>query len=199
MIPSLYRKATIAYVPQKPWLMNASLQENILFGRQIDHKRYQRVLQACSLKPDILILPAGDQTEIGEKVRRETGGVEIWVEGERGAGEQDYIVHLHTNTICFPQGINLSGGQKQRICIARALYSSAEVVVLDDPLSALDPHVGAHIFEDGILKFLLKIHHRTVILVTHQLQYLEHAHSVSTCVSAMRREDLSTMCCRTFT
>ena len=77
------------------------------------------------------------------------------------------------------QEINLSGGQKQRICIARAMYSRADVVVLDDPLSALDPHVGAHIFDDGILKFLLK-RRRTVILVTHQLQYLEHAHSVST-------------------
>ena len=86
---------------------------------------------------------------------------------------------LYSWLCCALQGINLSGGQKQRICIARAMYSRADVVVLDDPLSALDPHVGAHIFDDGILKFLLK-RRRTVILVTHQLQYLEHAHSVST-------------------
>ncbi len=76
------------------------------------------------------------------------------------------------------QGINLSGGQKQRICIARAMYSHADVLILDDPLSALDPHVGAHIFDDGIIKFALK-RKRTVILVTHQLQYLGYANSVS--------------------
>lgn len=48
------------------------------------------------------------------------------------------------------QGINLSGGQKQRISLARAAYSSADVYLLDDPLSAVDAHVGKHIFESVI-------------------------------------------------
>ncbi|CAN0423120.1 unnamed protein product, partial [Laminaria digitata] len=51
-------------------------------------------------------LPAGDETEIGEK------------------------------------GINLSGGQKQRVSLARAAYADADVYILDDPLSAVDSHVG---------------------------------------------------------
>ena len=55
------RKVTIAYVPQKPWLMNASLQDNILFGQTMEPRRYKRVLQACSLNPDISILPAGER------------------------------------------------------------------------------------------------------------------------------------------
>ena len=46
------------------------------------------------------------------------------------------------------KGVNLSGGQKQRIAIARAVYADADIYVLDDPLSAVDVHVGAHIFRN---------------------------------------------------
>nr|XP_022339096.1 ATP-binding cassette sub-family C member 9-like isoform X1 [Crassostrea virginica] len=130
--------ARIAYVPQKPWLLNATLKENIIFGQPYNANRYSKVITACALQPDIDSLPAGDQTEIGEK------------------------------------GINLSGGQKQRISIARALYSNADTVILDDPLSALDAHVGKHVFEDAIVKRLVR-RKRTVILVSHQLQYISHS------------------------
>ena len=48
------------------------------------------------------------------------------------------------------QGINLSGGQKQRVSLARAVYQEADVYFLDDPLSAVDSHVGKHIFDQVI-------------------------------------------------
>lgn len=67
------------------------------------------------------------------------------------------------------KGITLSGGQKQRIALARAVYNDADVYLLDDPLSAVDAHVGRHLFDaciDGQLKG------KTRILATHQTQYL---------------------------
>lgn len=65
--------------------------------------------------------------------------------------------------------INLSGGQKQRVNLARAVYSNSDIVLLDDPLSAVDSHVGQHLFTECIRGIL---RHKTIIFVTHQLQYL---------------------------
>ncbi|KAF2361957.1 ABC transporter-like [Trinorchestia longiramus] len=69
------------------------------------------------------------------------------------------------------KGINLSGGQKQRVSLARAVYSDFDIFMLDDPLSAVDSHVGKHIFTkvigpEGILK------DKTRLLVTHSISYL---------------------------
>ncbi|KAJ0012653.1 hypothetical protein NQD34_016987 [Periophthalmus magnuspinnatus] len=129
---------SVAYAAQKSWLLNATVEENITFGSPFNKQRYKAVIEACSLQPDIDLLPFGDQTEIGER------------------------------------GINLSGGQRQRICVARALYQNTNIVFLDDPFSALDIHLSDHLMQEGILKFL-QDDKRTVVLVTHKLQYLIHA------------------------
>ncbi|XP_067673483.1 multidrug resistance-associated protein 1-like isoform X3 [Haliotis asinina] len=128
-------KGSVAYVSQQPWIQNATLKDNVVFGESVDEAAYRKVVRACALEPDIEMLPAGDQTEIGEK------------------------------------GINLSGGQKQRVAIARAVYQDTDVYLLDDPLSAVDSHVGKHIFDhvigpDGMLSG------KTRILVTHGISYL---------------------------
>ncbi|XP_039625641.1 ATP-binding cassette sub-family C member 9 isoform X1 [Polypterus senegalus] len=129
---------SVAYATQKSWLLNATVEDNITFGSPFNKQRYKAVIDACSLQPDIDLLPFGDQTEIGER------------------------------------GINLSGGQRQRICVARALYQNTNIVFLDDPFSALDIHLSDHLMQEGILKFL-QDDKRTVVLVTHKLQYLVHA------------------------
>eukprot|EP00943_MAST-04B_sp_MAST-4B-sp1_P001402 g1402.t1 len=67
------------------------------------------------------------------------------------------------------RGINLSGGQKARVGFARAVYQDRDIYLLDDPLSAVDAHVGLHIFEKCILGSLKS---KTVLLVTNALQYI---------------------------
>ncbi|XP_069474938.1 ATP-binding cassette sub-family C member 5 isoform X2 [Ambystoma mexicanum] len=130
---SIAVNGTFAYVAQQAWILNATLRENILFGKEFEEERYNSVLNVCSLRPDLAILPNSDLTEIGER------------------------------------GANLSGGQRQRISLARALYSDRSIYILDDPLSALDAHVGNHIFNTAIKKHLKS---KTVLFITHQLQYL---------------------------
>ncbi|XP_011343424.1 multidrug resistance-associated protein 1 isoform X3 [Ooceraea biroi] len=134
-------KGSIAYVSQQPWIQNATLQDNVLFGKALNKSLYNRVIEACALSPDLKMLPAGDQTEIGEK------------------------------------GINLSGGQKQRVALARAVYNDSDNYFLDDPLSAVDSHVGKHIFENvlgpnGLLK------KKTRVLVTHGITYLPEVDNI---------------------
>ncbi|KAL6549356.1 hypothetical protein OROHE_008473 [Orobanche hederae] len=63
-----------AYVPQSPWIQSGKIVDNILFGREMDHERYDRVLEACSLKKDLDILSSGDQMIIGERGINLSGG-----------------------------------------------------------------------------------------------------------------------------
>ncbi|XP_036439199.1 canalicular multispecific organic anion transporter 1-like [Colossoma macropomum] len=148
---SINIKGNVAYVPQQAWIQNATLKDNILFGSDLDENKFQRVVKACALEPDLELLPGGVLTEIGEK------------------------------------GINLSGGQKQRVSLARAAYSSADVYLLDDPLSAVDSHVGKHLFERVIgPKGLLK--NKTRILVTHGISFLPYVDEIVVLVDGVVSE-----------
>ncbi|KAH8816370.1 putative ABC bile acid transporter [Xylogone sp. PMI_703] len=123
--------SSIAFVAQIPWIENASIKDNIIFGLPYDELRYNKVVDACALRKDLDMLTDGEQTEIGAN------------------------------------GINLSGGQRWRVTFARALYSRAGILVLDDIFSAVDAHVGRHIFEKGLTGELGA--GRTRILVTHHV------------------------------
>eukprot|EP00923_Selenidium_pygospionis_P000389 GHVN01000727.1.p1 GENE.GHVN01000727.1~~GHVN01000727.1.p1 ORF type:complete len:1703 (+),score=255.01 GHVN01000727.1:12362-17470(+) len=70
----LYKQGSIAYVAQTPWIQNATLKENILFGSPFDHQWYEEVIDACALRRDLEIIPSGDATEIGEKGVNLSGG-----------------------------------------------------------------------------------------------------------------------------
>lgn len=128
----------IAYCGQ-PWVQNATVENNITFGSPFDKEWYKQVITACSLTRDFEILPAGDQTEVGER------------------------------------GITLSGGQKARINLARAVYRNAEIILLDDVLSAVDAHVGKFIMDECIIDLLRG---KTRVLATHQLSMIDAADRV---------------------
>lgn len=84
---------------------------------------------------------------------------------------EDFVNFPHgDNTWIGENGINLSGGQKARLNLARAVYSNADIFLLDDPLSAVDAHVGREINDKCINGYLSG---KTVILVTHQFQYIQ--------------------------
>ena len=129
---------SIAYCDQRPWIVNATVKDNILFGKEYDADRFNKAIFAACMTDDLKILSAGVETEIGER------------------------------------GINLSGGQKARVALARAVYNNADIYLLDDPLSAVDAHVGEHIFSkcikgDGSGSGL---EGKTRFLVTHHLHVL---------------------------
>lgn len=125
--------ASRAFCPQYAWIQNATVRDNIIFGKEYKSKWYNAVVDACALRPDLDMLPNGDKTEIGER------------------------------------GITVSGGQKQRMNIARAIYFDADIVLMDDPLSAVDAHVGRHIMDNAICGLLKD---KCRILATHQLHVL---------------------------
>jgi len=124
---------SFSYCSQQAWIQNATVRDNILFGKEYHEEYYKKVIDICALTHDLEIFPDGDMTEIGER------------------------------------GINLSGGQKQRINLARAVYFNSDIILMDDPLSAVDAHVSRTLFDNCIHGALAD---KTRILVTHQLHVL---------------------------
>lgn len=123
--------SAIAYVAQIPWIENATIKDNILFGLPYSESRYRKVLFACALTKDLEMLPDGELTDIGAN------------------------------------GVNLSGGQRWRVSFARALYSRAGILIMDDIFSALDAQTGRHVYEHALTGELGQ--GRTRILVTHHV------------------------------
>lgn len=122
-----------AYVSQPPWIEDATVRDNILFGTPLDETRYRQTLSACALLQDFSVLSNGDQTMAGQG------------------------------------GSSLSGGQKWRVALARALYSTAQVLVLEDVISAVDAPIARHICDKALQGELAS--GRTIILATHRPEY----------------------------
>ncbi|CAG2120625.1 unnamed protein product, partial [Medioppia subpectinata] len=78
-------------------------------------------------------------------------------------------------TLVGERGLALSGGQKARLSLARALYHSADIYLLDDPLSAVDTRVAKHIYQKCCVEYLKD---KVTILVTHSIQFLKDAHQI---------------------
>lgn len=144
----LPREQGVAYVSQTPWLQNATIRDNIIFGSGYDEKRYKAVLEACALAADIEMFNMGDLTEVGER------------------GKPPLRPALRNGSTHISLGVTLSGGQKARLALARAVYSPTKIVLLDDVLSALDAGTVRTVVQRCIKGEVLR--DRTVVLATHQ-------------------------------
>eukprot|EP00743_Colponemidia_sp_Colp-15_P007238 GILK01007815.1.p1 GENE.GILK01007815.1~~GILK01007815.1.p1 ORF type:complete len:1347 (-),score=258.26 GILK01007815.1:45-4052(-) len=85
---------TVSFCSQNPWIVNASVRDNILFGRPFDQNRYDEVIEACALQRDLSILSAGDMTEIGERGINLSGGQKARVSLARAVYANTDIVVL---------------------------------------------------------------------------------------------------------
>nr|WP_272902974.1 SmdA family multidrug ABC transporter permease/ATP-binding protein [Xenorhabdus sp. Sc-CR9] len=132
-------RSRLAIVNQTPFLFSDTVAGNIALGRpNATQEQIEEVARLANVHDDILRLPQGYQTEVGER------------------------------------GVMLSGGQKQRISIARALLLDAEILILDDALSAVDGHT-----EHRIMKNLNQWRQRrTIIISAHRLSALTEADNI---------------------
>ena len=117
----------IAYTPQEPWIQNNTVRDNILFNQPFNERMYWKVIDSCSLKPDLQVLTDGDQTEIGEKGINLSGGNIIIVFCEEFFKMNGILMNFFSMQ---------KKGQKQRVSLARACYNNADIYLMDDTLSA---------------------------------------------------------------
>ncbi|WWC87583.1 uncharacterized protein L201_002473 [Kwoniella dendrophila CBS 6074] len=131
------------------------LHGSITFGGRLAYCQQSAWIQNASVRDNILFGQPWDEARYWDAIRNSSlmTDLELLPDGD-----------------LTEAGVNLSGGQKQRINIARALYYDADIVLFDDPLSAVDAHVGKALFENAILP--LRACGKSVILVTHAIHFL---------------------------
>ena len=145
----------VAYASQESWIFSGTVRQNILCGLEYDLKRYKKVVKAWYYSLFLFYFKqlfydiAFDDSALDKDFNLFPNGDQTTV-GERG--------------------VSLSGGQKARVNLARSLYVDADIYLMDDPLSAVDTHVGRHLFDKAINGYLRD---KIRVLVTHQLQYLK--------------------------
>ncbi|XP_043689687.1 ABC transporter C family member 3-like isoform X5 [Telopea speciosissima] len=132
---------TKAYVAQSPWIQSGKIVENILFGKEMDIERYEKVLEACALKRDLEILPFGDQTIIGERGINLSGGQKQRIQIAR-ALYQDADIYLfddpfsavdaHTGTHLFKECLLEHLGSKTVIYVTHQVefLPSADLILV---------------------------------------------------------------------
>jgi len=148
-------RSRLAYCQQKPFIISSSVRGNVMMaGKEDDESSDFRTPRYIDQK----------LYEKALSICNLLPDLESWPDyDESEIGES---------------GVSLSGGQRARLSLARAVYSDADIYLLDDPLSACDARVGSKIFQSCILNHLRAASTKAVILTTHQLQYLPFADKI---------------------
>ncbi|KAF5815115.1 putative ABC-type xenobiotic transporter [Helianthus annuus] len=115
-----------AYVAQSPWIQSGKIEDNILFGKEMDRERYEKVLEACSLKKDLEVLSFGDQTVIGERGINLSGGQKQRIQIAR-ALYQDADIYLFDDP--FSAVDAHTGSHLFKECILRFLESKTVIYI----------------------------------------------------------------------
>ncbi|KAJ3338280.1 hypothetical protein HDU83_008234 [Entophlyctis luteolus] len=122
---------SVGLAAQVPWIMNASLKDNILFGLPFDKERYDRAIEVCALKRDLEVLAGGEQTEIGERGINLSGGQKQRVSLARLVYFESSIVLLddvlsavdsHVGKYIFNECICKALGGKTRLLVTHQLH-----------------------------------------------------------------------------
>ncbi|KAF9156294.1 hypothetical protein DFQ26_009409 [Actinomortierella ambigua] len=160
----LVRGAATSFAAQQPWIQNATVRDNILFGLPYDAVRYNRVIRACQLERDLANLPRGDLTELGERGINLSGGQKARVSLARAVYFQSEDVDGE-----LIHGGDSSSASDDPEKAAENRITPSTIVIMDDPLAAVDAHVGKRLWRDCILT---ELQGRTRIVATHQLHVL---------------------------
>ena len=139
---NISEEQTVCYVAQQAWIQNNTVRENILFGKPLNREKYDQVVRACCLEPDLKQFEGGDLTEIGEKGINLSGGQK--------------------------QRVSLARACYASVSIG----DNRQIILLDDVLSAVDAHVGKSLCEDVLNSRTGILRGTTRILVTNQLNQL---------------------------
>ncbi|XP_063611389.1 ATP-binding cassette sub-family C member 9-like [Penaeus indicus] len=137
---------SVAYVSQHPWLMHATLRDNVAFGKQLLAKRYSRVIQACALAPDIEILPGGDQAEIGERGINLSGGQRQRVAIARALYSDARTVILDAPFSALDAGVSAKVWEEG---VVKLLLQRRRTVILATHLTHLTRHATKIIYLEG--------------------------------------------------
>uniref|UniRef100_A0A3P9LP00 ATP-binding cassette, sub-family C (CFTR/MRP), member 2 n=1 Tax=Oryzias latipes TaxID=8090 RepID=A0A3P9LP00_ORYLA len=162
-------KGSLAFVPQQAWIQNATLRDNILFGSPHEEKRFQEVIQACALGPDLKLLAAGELTEIGEKGINLSGGQKQRVSLARAAYSQADIyllddplsaVDARVGKHLFDKVIGPNGvlKNKTRILVTHGVsflpYVDEVVVLVDGKISEIGSYNSLRASKGAFSEFL---------------------------------------------
>ncbi|KZT29932.1 multidrug resistance-associated ABC transporter [Neolentinus lepideus HHB14362 ss-1] len=140
---------SVAYVPQTPWIMNATLKENVLFGQEEDEERFREVIKACCLEHDLDLLPHRENTEIGEKGINLSGGQKARVSLARAAYAQTDIVLLDDSLSAVDAWVGKSILDN---CLLNGPLANTTRVLVTHALHVLDKVDYIYVMDDGVIR-----------------------------------------------